>query len=304
MRPPTRPPVTDSAHPDRPPLLPHQVEHDRLDRLVAGAEHQVAEFGPQPFLPRVEDPGGLDRVGALGSETDLQPVPAAGEERERRIARLVEFGDHVVEPLVQTALALAPGEQHPTGDREPLPRTSLQLGDDAPVEHVVHLVRYAGHGEHHLLHAVDRHGADETGRGAARLRDDRGAGRHHRLAQIVLGHSAASAGEHVADDVAERLVEFEVDAHHPGDRLTGQVVVGGSETAAHDDGVGLGQAPFELEHDPVDVVADLDLHERVDPVGGEFPADPRRVRVDDLAEQQLGPHGHHVTTHAPVLPHG
>ncbi len=37
-----------------------------------------------------------------------------------------------------------------------------------------------------------------------------------------------------------------------------------------------------------DVVADLDLHERVDAVRGELAADPGRVRVDDLPEQQLG----------------
>ncbi len=77
----------------------------------------------------------------------------------------------------------------------------------------------------------------------------------------------------------------------------GQIVVGGPEATAHDDGVGVGEQTAQLHDDPLDVVADLDLDERVDAVRRELAADPRRVRIDDLAEQQLGPDGEDVTTH-------
>src|SRR5439155_16866775 len=78
---------------------------------------------------------------------------------------------------------------------------------------------------------------------------------------------------------------------------SGDVVLGGSETAAHDHRIAAGQGELERAHDPVQVVADLGLEERVDPGEGELLADPGRVRIDDLAEQQLGPDGYHLASH-------
>jgi hypothetical protein len=45
------------------------------------------------------------------------------------------------------------------------------------------------------------------------------------------------------------------------------------------------------------VVADLGLEQAVDAAGGQLLADPRGVRVDDLAEQQLGTDGQDVAAH-------
>jgi hypothetical protein len=127
--------------------------------------------------------------------------------------------------------------------------------------------------------------------------DRRRPARHERLAEVVVGHPAATAGEHLADAIGDRLVMFEIDAHHHGDRLSGEVVMGRPEPAADDHGVGLVQQASQLGGDASDVVADLDLHERVDATGGELLAEPRRVGVDDLAEQQLGADRQHVAAH-------
>ena len=76
--------------------------------------------------------------------------------------------------------------------------------------------------------------------------------------------------------------------------------MGRPEAAADDHGVGVLEHPAQLGGDPADVVADLDLEQRVDAVGGEVLPEPRRVGVDDLAEQQLGPHRQHVAAHQPL----
>ena len=53
--------------------------------------------------------------------------------------------------------------------------------------------------------------------------------------------------------------------------------------------------------DAAEVVADLDLEQRVDAAERQLLADPRRVGVDDLAEQQLGADGQDVTSHGDRL---
>src|SRR4029077_4027926 len=82
-----------------------------------------------------------------------------------------------------------------------------------------------------------------------------------------------------------------------GDGLPGDVVVGGPEAAAHEDGVGSGEGGPQPVHDAGVVVAHLGLEQAVDAVGGQLLADPGRVRVHDLAEQELGADGQDVATH-------
>ena len=68
----------------------------------------------------------------------------------------------------------------------------------------------------------------------------------------------------------------------------------GPEAAAHDHGVGPRQRGAQPVDDAGVVVAHLGLEEAVDAAGGELLADPGRVGVDDLAEQQLGADGDDV----------
>ena len=114
---------------------------------------------------------------------------------------------------------------------------------------------------------------------------------HHRLAQVVLRHRAGR-GRRTARGSRRR----------PRRRCTSSTPITAAiasrvrsswvgPSPPHDDhGVGVGRAARRSDGlDAADVVADLDLQQRVDAVGGQLLADPRRVGVDDLAEQQLGP---------------
>ena len=46
---------------------------------------------------------------------------------------------------------------------DPSPPRATQLGQDRPLEHLAHLVRHAGHGEHDLLGLADRTGQIRPG---------------------------------------------------------------------------------------------------------------------------------------------
>ena len=142
-----------------------------------------------------------------------------------------------------------------------------------------------------------RTGQISPGRGAARLGDDRGAVGDLCLAQVVVRHAPAAAGEHLADDLGHAVVVMQRHTHHAGDRVAGEVVVGGAEPAADDHRVGIDEHPGEHSLNASEVVADLHLQQRVDPRRGELFADPLAVRVGDLAEQQFRADGEDVTPH-------
>ena len=87
------------------------------------------------------------------------------------------------------------------------------------------------------------------------------------------------------------------DAEHLGDRLPGDVVLRRTEPAAHEHGVGAVERLAQRVDDAAEVVAHLHLVAAVDARQGELLADPRRVRVDDLSEQELGADSHHLADH-------
>ena len=125
-----------------------------------------------------------------------------------------------------------------------------------------------------------------------------GAARDLGLAQVVARHGAAPSREHLLDPGGHVLVEVERYAEHLGDGLAGDVVLGRPQPAAADDGVASGQGLADGGDDPGLVVADLDLEVGVDAGQGQLLADPGRVGVDHLAEQQLGADGQDLAAHA------
>ena len=102
--------------------------------------------------------------------------------------------------------------------------------------------------------------------------------------------------------VVDRRVAHELDAHHLGDDLAGDVVLRGPEAAAHDHRV----AAVER-----DAAWPSTMRPRLSPTfvwkwesmpaERELLADPRRVGVDDLAEQQLGADRDDLTAHGVLL---
>ena len=125
--------------------------------------------------------------------------------------------------------------------------------------------------------AVPRHLGDE-GRAAGTVR----------LPEIVLGHPPPARLEHAADARAHVGIAFERDAHHRGERLARDVVLRRPEAAARDHRVAARKADADALDHALEVVADLGLKMRVDADERQLLADPARIGVDDLAEQQLG----------------
>ena len=65
--------------------------------------------------------------------------------------------------------------------------------------------------------------------------------------------------EHRTDLLHDRLIAHELDAHHRSDRSPGDVVLGGPQPAAADDGIGTLERVVENGNHPVVVVTDLGL---------------------------------------------
>ena len=175
------------------------------------------------------------------------------------------------------------------------PAAGPQVGQDGPLEHVLHLVGHAGHGVDDLV--ADR--ADQARRRAPGLRDHRrarparapGAGcspasRRPRSANSSRMTSATASSGTSSTPPITAAIASRVTSSWVGPRPPVTMTASASSSSAPQRGL-----------DAPDVVADLDLQQRPDAVQGEAIADPRRVGVVDLAEQELGADGEDVTAH-------
>ena len=155
-------------------------------------------------------------------------------------------------------------------------------------------MRYAGHGIDHLV--ADR---GDQSRGGARLRivDGGRAERYLCLTHVVGRHAPSTRCEHRRDARRDGVVELESDAHHLGNRLSRDVVLRRAEPTAHDHGIAATERDLECRDDAGVVVTDLGLEMRIDAGQRQLLADPRRVGVDDLPEQELCTDGNHLATH-------
>ena len=217
------------GEPERQPCGAQQVEHDRLHRLAVDAEHERPEHAAQRRPPtrraRPPPPRRSGRRVVRRTSRPFQPrarkaivgSPASSRRAmmpSRRSLSPLSLSPHVC----RTRLAM-------TDDS---PAAGPQVGQHGPLEHVLHLVGHTGHGVDDLV--ADR--ADQPGRRAAGLRDHRRPDRHERLAQVVLRHRAGRGREQLADHLGDRRVRDELDAHHRGDGVAGDVVVRRTEAAA------------------------------------------------------------------------
>ncbi len=120
---------------------------------------------------------------------------------------------------------------------------------------------------------------------------------HVGLAGVVGRHGAASGLEEAGDDVHDGLVADELDPHHVGNGLAGDVILRGPEPAADDDAVAAGQRGAEGQRDPLVVVAHRLMEMRGHAGRGQPVAQPRRVGVGNLSEQELGADSHDLDSH-------
>ena len=202
------------------------------------------------------------------------------------------------EQLGEPGFGVAPGPQHARADHRGDARAPLQVGQHRGADHRAHLVRHPGHRIDHLV----AEWADQPGRGARHLGDERGAIRNVGLAQVVGRHLAPARGEQRADLLGHLGAADQRNAHDLGDRLARDVVLGRPEPAAQDHRIAALERETDRGDDPPEIVADLGLEVRIDAGERQLLADPGRIAVDDLAEQQLGADRDHLATHAALPP--
>ena len=239
-------------------------------------------------------------LAAFAVSAHHDPLDPAGEERDRRVLLGVDpVGDHLGQP----GLRCAPRLQRAAHDDRRLTGPGEQVREHVLADHQLHLVRHA--------RAPRRRPCRRARPGhPARCRSGWGSARapfgHVGLAQVVRRHVPAAGPEQRRDVLDELLPPLQLDAQELGDRLAGHVVLGGSEPAAHDDRVGIIEHLAHRADHPAQVVADLAVLHRVDADRGELLADPRGVRIDDLAEQELGADREDVSPHSrpPASPGG
>ena len=221
-----------------------------------------------------QDPVGLLPRRRLGRDPHLQSLHAAGQEGDGGVARGVELVDAIVEQFGQTRLAVAPGAQGAAADDRLHAGSTLEVRENGALDHLLHLVGHARHGVDDLTGLRIADGTDETGRGAGLLGHGRGTFGHLGLTQVVVGHVATPRAEHGPDPVGDLGVGAQLDAHHSGDHVAGDVVVRRPEAAAHDDGVAAVEGDAQGRGDAIGVVAHLRLEVRVDAHERELLADP------------------------------
>ena len=203
----------------------------------------------------------------------------------------------VVEEVGHGRLAVSPGPQDPAHQHLGGPGRRPQPRRHVFIDHLVELGRNTGKGEDQGPAVVE----EQARGGPAPVGQLFGTLRVLGLAEIALGKLPPE----LAPEGPQYGGVFLAEEHAPpgclADRLAGDVVLGGTEPAADDHRIGpVHRRPDSVDHTAV-VVAhhhlvvsiETQLREPLPQVGG--------VRIDRLAEQQLGSHRHHLDDHADLL---
>ena len=278
--------------------MAQQIKHDRLHRVGVIAEHHFRNLGRHTLGPHVKQCGDLGGVGTSPGEPHLDALPSASQKRQRRVANLVELIDDWLQALVQPAFALAPGAQHSRSNLALLARASEQVGKYRALIHLVQLIRHTWHGIQHLV--TNR--TNEPWCSAPFLFNHLSTDWHHCLTQIVFAHLAVATGKHVGDAIGNDFVKHELDPHHFGNGLAGDVIVRRPKTPTDNYRVGIAQHRAQGRNNTGLVVTHFYLQARIHSCCCQLLTQPRRVGVDNLAKQQLGAYGNNITAHQRASP--
>lgn len=142
----------------------------------------------------------------------------------------------------------------------------------------------------------------QSGCGPGLHRDELGRRRLAGLVEVVHGHASPSLAEHGRNRVDHGLVLVELLPGELGERLTGEIILGRAQTAAHDHRIRPLQRPAERVDDATEVVTNLGLEMRVEPDQRQLLANPAGVGVDDLSQEQFGTDCDDFDVHLSNLP--
>ena len=92
-------------------------------------------------------------------------------------------------------------------------------------------------------------------------------------------------------------MDLQRSARHTGDGFLGQIVVRGAQAARRNDHIAAAQRFFQRVLQPPRIIAHGAGKKQVDPDGGELARDKRRVRVDRMPKQELGPYRNDFSIH-------
>ena len=87
------------------------------------------------------------------------------------------------------------------------------------------------------------------------------------------------------------------DAHYLSNHIASDVILRRAEATADDHGIAAIECNLQSIADSIPVVAHLHLQEAINACERELFTDPRRIRVDDLAEQELGSNSDNFAVH-------
>ena len=126
---------------------------------------------------------------------------------------------------------------------------------------------------------------------------------HVGLEQIIFGHGTTPDFEHGSNGLHQRIVTLQWHVHHLRECGSSDVVLRRPESPADDDRVAARQRRSKSQNDPLVVVTNVLVEVRRDAVRGELFAQPLRIGVRNLPEQQFAAYRDDLNSHE-SLPFG
>ena len=159
----------------------------------------------------------------------------------------------------------------------------LEPRHDLVLHQMLHFVGYARQRNDHFAAAFEPHAR----RRAVRVEQHRAAGRNQSLSAVEVVEFDAPLFEHPFYMVGDGLVRDEFAAEHFGQRLFGDVVLGGAESAGDDCDVRLAEGAFHAPDDLRAVIADRDFFMHDDARGVEVAGDGYGIGIHDLTDEDF-----------------
>ena len=276
-------------------LLQTHQRQDRARRCIRiVAEDGVFEPAYDLGLERSDHCIGLIGGRRLGHDFHVR----AEVVRQQRDLRVFARAEEVCDAVIDLGFAQTDRMDNARNDRFARAKPLAQKRHDLLSKHRLHLPGHAGHARDEPL--VAREG-DEAGRRAAGIVERPATRRQLRLLPIVRAHRSSEPREDRLHLPQRGLVQLRSDVERVAYRFSGKIVDRRPEAARHQDALRASERRSNRRGDSFAVIANALGRANVDPGAGEFARDKGRVRIHELAEQQLRAHGKDLNArHRPV----